>query len=112
MSLFKIRREVMQALDAHARVMFTERMFLVMYEEHADTCAAIGEERVKDEIERGIQKTIGYGIFDEADVETFLHMMFELGFDFDVHTPKAKRILNHKKMAGAAKIGILAELLD
>jgi hypothetical protein len=87
-------------------------MVLTMYEEHADICAAIGEERVRDEIDRGIKRAVGYAIFDEGDVESFLHMLFERGFDFDSQNPWCKRLLNNKKLKGSAKMGLLDELLN
>lgn len=111
MSLFKIRREVMQALDAHARATFHHRVFVGLWESQPETCAALGEERVRDEIDRGVQKAIGYAIFEESDIERFLEMLFKHGFDFDVHNAWARRVLNNRKLGGAVKIGFLDEMV-
>ncbi len=110
MSLFRIRREVMQALDAYAREAFHERMLERMLERHHETCAWLGAERVKLEVEHGIETAVGYAILDEDDIERFLHLRFERGFDFDVQNAWARRVLNNPKLHGSAKIGFLADL--
>ena len=112
MSLFKIRREVMLALEAYVRASFHERMVSRMLENHEETASALGDERLRDEVERGIHKAINYGIMNEADIESFLDMLFVRGFDFDVHEEHARRILNNKKMTGASKIGFLTQLME
>jgi len=109
-TLFKIRREVMQALDEYSKQAFHDRLFAIMRDRHADACAVLGLERARDDVDRGIEKAIGYAIVDEDDIERFVHMLFERGFDFDVQIEWAKKILQNKKLSGSAKVSFLAEL--
>ncbi len=112
MKLFRIRSEVMQALDAYSREAFQERMVLTMHERHGAECDALGAERVREAVLEGIERAVSDGIFDAGDIETFLHQLFTRGFSFDLESPWAKRILTDARLTGRVKIGLIAGMAD
>ena len=46
-------------------------------------CAALGRPAVRDSVRDAIAKARGYGIKSEADVLSYLNLMYLLGFDFE-----------------------------
>ncbi len=94
--MFTIRKEQMDAFSIPVNEDFKKWVFVHLTEFFPDQCRAIGDPAVSDAIMHGITRAQSYGIRHQADVCTYIDLMFVFGRDFDIdrHLPWAASILN------------------
>jgi hypothetical protein len=80
-----VRREQMDALDAHARDRFIGVMTRHLTGAFPERCASLGDDRLRGLIEKGMTKADAYGLVAEQDVAGLIHFMFESHPEFDQH---------------------------
>jgi hypothetical protein len=109
--MLKIREEQMDALTHNARWLFVRRGIDHTRTLLPDEYARLGEERVRDSVEKAIVRCEKYGITASYDVLRFLNLMYTLGhcFDEDERYGWAAEILSDDQISSRTRLNLLVE---
>jgi hypothetical protein len=104
-----IRKEQMSILREYMLKKFEDRVLKHLNARFPYEYNMLGEERVRETIRDGIERSKDYGVINEYDVRRYLEWMIILGpeFDKDSKTAWAGEILRSKKMEGFEKMNTI-----
>lgn len=108
--MLMIRQDQMETLNQYMLDKYEDLVFFHLTENYTDTCAALGEDGVRETIRHGIRRAQSYDIRIEADISRYIDMMFRFGKDFDTDPdlPWAAAILGDENLvAGFEKLDLL-----
>lgn len=96
----KIRNEQMDVLNAHMRPTLVDPLVGHMREHFPEHCETLGDARLRQTVELGLERASQYGLLAEREVFLYVSLMFVLGRDFDTdpQLPWSKRILNDPEL--------------
>lgn len=79
---------------------YVKRTVVHLNESFPEKCEAMGEVKVRETVQYGIQRSASYGIITEGDVRRYIDLMLRFGpdFDQDPKLPWAASILNNKAL--------------
>lgn len=103
----KILQSQLGELAQKKQESFRRGMCAALREHYPEATAAMSDEALRARVDEGMRASRGYGIETEGDVEVYLHLMFQLGFDFDREVPWARDILNREGWSGRVRIDVL-----
>jgi hypothetical protein len=89
--MFTIRKEQMEALEAHMRERFIEKTLAQVGEVFPEASQRQGPKVLRALIENGLETAAKYQVLGEREVILFVDLMMELGPDF-LQQPKYKWI--------------------
>jgi len=103
-SLWRIRPEQYQALDAAVHQDLEERMMQHVRKLFPQRCSSLGEDQVRQLVRHGSAKAAGYQLSREADLCRFVELAFAFGRDFDrdPRYPWASEVLRDASIAEPA----------
>jgi len=96
--MLMIRREQFSAFSKSEVRKFEDWMVVHLTKFFPRQCRALGEAKLRAEIQLGIQRAAGHGLKVKRDVCKYIDVMFALGrdFDTDVRFPWALQMLNQQ----------------
>lgn len=106
-----IRHEQVEVLSAGILKGFEDRMVGYLAKRFSDSCAAKGEQAVRETIRKGIERARSYEITTEYDIARYIILMHLFSEDFDTSpaTPWAAEILANANLSSFAKMNLLWE---
>ncbi|WP_437767842.1 hypothetical protein WME77_12760 [Sorangium sp. So ce764] len=101
-----IRDAQMAAFEAEGLKRYKAHLVESVKKHWPERSAALGDEGVRGEVDRAIERADGYGIVSQKDVFRYLNVSFMLGagFDTDPTYPWAEAILKDDAMAPSEKM--------
>jgi hypothetical protein len=96
--MLTIREEQMAVFRELAINDYVKRTVVHLNETFPEKCEALGEEKVRETVQYGVQRSASYGITTEGDVRRYIDFMIRFGpdFDQDPELPWAASILNNQ----------------
>lgn len=109
-----IRKEQIEEFDKYIFQSFKTRILDHLMKIWPERCMELGEENVRESIERGIKSATDYGITTENDVAGYIDLMYVLGLNFDADTtiPWAASILQDQDLLPHQKMEKLYEMTE
>ena len=80
-----IRENQMQTFESEMKARFARRLAAELRQEYPDLDEQMSEERLLELILEGVERAEGYGLDSDTDVETFVRLLFVVGWYFDRH---------------------------
>ncbi|MEP6502349.1 MAG: hypothetical protein ABJD97_03395, partial [Betaproteobacteria bacterium] len=74
---------------------------------HPERSAGIADDALGAEIQRQLQRALGYGLADERSAATYVHSAWLLGLEFDQRIPGLRQILVDPDLPGTRKADAL-----
>ncbi len=113
--MLKIRAEQLEALEAHERVKFENKVLAHLQEVFPEETANAegGEEEIRGWIRDGVERAKEFGITKERDVTLFIDLDLGVALKFEKKRSMAwaYKILTDEELPGTAKIDLIYELL-
>lgn len=103
----KILRAQVDEFVQRTQESFRELMCAIVRERYPEKTGAMTDEDLRALIDESMKTAHGYGIELEGDVEAYIHILFQRGFDFDRVIPWARDILNREGWSGRIRIDLL-----
>ncbi len=109
--MLTIRKEQMAVFREPAINDYVKRTVAHLKESFPEKCEALGDLKVREMVQYGIQRAASYGITTEGDVRRYIDLMFMFGSDFDQdpELPWVGSILNNKALVSTTKVNRLYE---
>ena len=111
--MFQIRKEQMQAFDAHMMRKYEDRVIRKLTRTFPDQFERGDEEATRPFVQAGIRKAGQYGITEDDDVERFILVLAERGMDFEKAPgmDECREILEDKELPADAKVALVCREL-
>ena len=103
----KILNTQLEELGRRRQESFLQIMLGAVREDYPEKTSAMTDEEIRAHLEEGLRTSYTYGIELEGDVEAYIHLMFQLGFDFDQKVRWARDILNREDWSGSIRVSLL-----
>jgi hypothetical protein len=97
----------MAGLARQARDLFVATLVGELRGAYPETTSSMTDVDLAGVIREGMVSARSYGIELAGDVESYIHLSFELGFDFDRKVEWAREILNRPDFTGRIRIDLL-----
>ncbi|MEO6046763.1 MAG: hypothetical protein ABIQ57_04760 [Candidatus Kapaibacterium sp.] len=109
MIMLIIRNEQMNAFREQSLTDFRARAEQEIRSVWLEICSVIGNDAVSASIDMAIERSRHYHLTTEFCTMRYLHLMYRLGFDFDMDDtlPWAGRILNDDLMSDGDRVRLL-----
>lgn len=104
-----ISGEQMEVFKGYMAKRFENQMIRHVKQYFPDDCKLLGQEKVREVIEYGLNRAETYDMSLEYDVSRYINLMFTFGRDYDVDIAWAAGILGAKKLSGPEKMDDLYE---
>ncbi|MEZ4293666.1 MAG: hypothetical protein R3B70_01725 [Polyangiaceae bacterium] len=105
--VLRIFDDQMEDLARARRDVFRRGMIADLREHHPRETAALSDAGLTELIDEGMRRARTHGIVTEGDVASWLHLMLDLGRDFDREIPWARDILAREDFTGRIRIDLL-----
>ena len=108
---FQISDTHMAAFSAQQRERFVREMMVYLKEVYPDETKKLGDAKLRELVETGIDKSKGYNIVLERDVARYIEFMIAIAPNFDdsKETPWAKPILSERRSTAPSKLDRIAD---
>jgi hypothetical protein len=109
-----IRKEQIKVFEEYTLQRYKARILVHLMEIWPERCRELGEEYVRESIEKGIKSATSYGITAENDVVGYIDLMYVLSMDFDADPTMhwAASILQDQDLLPHKKIEMLYEMTE
>lgn len=81
--MLKIRNEQIEAFNESLREKFIRNLCLELRDEHKESVEPLDDEELREMVEVGVERAEEYGLESDDDVETFVTLLFTVGWYFD-----------------------------
>lgn len=81
--MLKIRNAQIETFNEIYRERFIKNLCLELRDEHKESVEPLDDEELRDMVEVGVERAESYGLESDEDVETFVTLLFTVGWYFD-----------------------------
>ena len=112
--MFKLRKEHLDAFEAHVVHLFTSRVITHVKTVWAAECGELGETAVDAAVRSAIKRAAVLGLSTEQEIVRFVDLAFILAPDFDTMPLSSwtRPILSDRKLTPAAKLDRLYQQME
>lgn len=90
--MLKVSNEQIEQFDKVFMERFVKRLIGILREDHPEDVSEYSNEELHELVREGIDRAESYGLESDNDVETFVTLLFTVGWFYDTH-PHCQRYL-------------------